>query len=57
MITLTEQAKNNLADRFGKDFLRLSLSGGGCNGYQYDWDIAEVPQDNDYVIGLSLIHI
>ena len=55
MITLTELAKNKLADTFGQDFLRLSLSGGGCNGYQYDWDIAEVPQDNDYVIDNRMV--
>ena len=55
MITLTELAKNKLADTFGQDFLRLSLSGGGCNGYQYDWDLEEAPQDNDYVIDNRMV--
>ena len=57
MITLTELAKNKLADTFGQDFLRLSLSGGGCNGYQYDWDLEEAPQDNDYVIGRLVVDV
>ena len=55
MITLTKTANSKITDRFRKDFLRLSLSGGGCNGYQYDWDIAEVPQDNDYVIDNRMV--
>ena len=57
MITLTKTANSKITDRFRKDFLRLSLSGGGCNGYQYDWDIAEVPQDNDYVIGKLVVDV
>ena len=55
MITLTETANNKLTDTFRQDFLRLSLSGGGCNGYQYDWEIAKVPQDNDYVIDNRMV--
>ena len=55
MITITEIAKDKITERLGKDFLRLSLSGGGCNGYQYNWDIAEVPQDNDYVIDNRMV--
>ena len=55
MITITEKAKDKITERLGGDFLRLSLSGGGCNGYQYDWDIAEAPRDNDYVIDNKLV--
>ena len=50
MITITEKAKDKITERLRGDFLRLSLSGGGCNGRQYNWDLVKVPQDNDYVI-------
>jgi iron-sulfur cluster assembly accessory protein len=55
MITITEKAKDKITERFKGDFLRLSLSGGGCNGYQYNWDLAAEPQDNDHVIADSLV--
>ena len=50
MITITELAKNKITERLGKDFLRLSLSGGGCNGFQYLWDIADFANPDDHVI-------
>ena len=51
MITITEIAKDRITERLGKDCLRLSLSGGGCNGYQYLWDIHEgKPNNDDFVI-------
>ena len=57
MITITEKAKDKITERLKGDFLRLSLSGGGCNGYQYNWDLEEVPQDNDYVIGRLVVDV
>jgi iron-sulfur cluster assembly accessory protein len=50
MITITEKAKDKITERFKEDFLRLSLSGGGCNGFQYKWELEQAPRDNDYVI-------
>jgi iron-sulfur cluster assembly accessory protein len=50
MITITEKAKDKITERFKEDFLRLSLSGGGCNGFQYKWELEQAPQDNDYVV-------
>ena len=55
MITITEKAKDKITERLGGDFLRLSLSGGGCNGYQYNWDLEELPRDNDYVIDNRIV--
>jgi iron-sulfur cluster insertion protein len=54
-ITITEKAKDKISERLKGDFLRLSLSGGGCNGYQYNWDLAEMPLDNDYVIDNRMV--
>ena len=50
MITITEKAKDKITERIKEDFLRLSLSGGGCNGFQYKWELEQAPRDNDYVI-------
>ena len=49
MITITETAKDKITERCA-NFVRLSLSGGGCNGFQYEWSEEVMPQDNDYVI-------
>ena len=54
-ITITEKAKDKITERLRGDFLRLSLSGGGCNGYQYNWDLVETPLDNDHVIDNSMV--
>ena len=50
MITITELAKNKITERLGNDFLRLSLSGGGCNGFQYLWDISDIANPDDHII-------
>ena len=55
MITITEKAKDKITERLRGDFLRLSLSSSGCNGYQYNWDLAEMPLDNDHVIDNRLV--
>ena len=54
-ITITEIAKKIIAERLGKDFLRLSLSGGGCNGYQYNWDIATTSNPDDHIIDNAIV--
>ena len=55
MITITEKAKDKITERLRGDFLLLSLSSSGCNGYQYNWDLAEIPLDNDHVIDNRLV--
>ncbi len=52
-ITITETAANRireiLADEPGKTALRLAVQGGGCSGFQYDFQIVEGPEENDAV--------
>ncbi|PWR23654.1 iron-sulfur cluster insertion protein ErpA [Zavarzinia compransoris] len=31
-------------------FLRIAVTGGGCSGFQYNFDFDETPQDDDFVI-------
>ena len=39
MITLTENAKNYLSSVAKDDFVTLGVNGGGCSGFQYNWDM------------------
>jgi|TARA_B110001454_G_scaffold20688_1_gene19599 iron-sulfur cluster insertion protein len=54
-ITITEKAKDKISERLKGDFLRLSLSGGGCNGYQYNWDIATTSNPDDHIIDNTIV--
>ncbi|NLF24577.1 MAG: iron-sulfur cluster assembly accessory protein [Deltaproteobacteria bacterium] len=62
-ITLTEAAVRAARDAIVKDgsagdFLRVSISGGGCSGYQYNLDFDKAPRADDTVItfeGLSVL--
>ena len=38
MITLTENAKNQLSSIAKDDYITLGVNGGGCSGFQYVWD-------------------
>ena len=40
MVTLTEAAKNYLKT-VGKPNVLLSVKGGGCSGFQYEWGITD----------------
>ncbi len=53
-ITLTDAAAKRireiLADEPGKTALRLAVQGGGCSGFQYDFQIVDGPEAGDEVI-------
>lgn len=53
-VLLTESAARRineiLAGEAGGKMLRVSVNGGGCSGFQYEFDIAEGPEDDDVVI-------
>ena len=41
MISITPKAKEYIQNRLvvtGHKYARLSLKGGGCNGYEYEWN-------------------
>jgi iron-sulfur cluster assembly accessory protein len=55
LLTITEAAENYLRDMLDKNeknFVTLSVSGGGCSGFKYDWDFADTP--NGTLIGTML---
>ncbi len=52
-LTLTPAAAQRVALIARKQakpaILRLSVEGGGCSGFQYKFDLADAPQDDDLV--------
>jgi len=53
-ITLTERAaariKEIVGGDAGKSALRVAVNGGGCSGFQYEFQLAEAPAADDLVI-------
>ncbi|QZD90826.1 iron-sulfur cluster insertion protein ErpA [Qipengyuania aurantiaca] len=53
MLTLTPAAAKRVAAIAEKQakpaILRLSVEGGGCSGFQYKFDLAEGPEEDDSV--------
>lgn len=53
-VTVSENAARRIADIVAKEapgtFLRVSVSGGGCSGFQYHFDLARDTQEDDIII-------
>jgi len=53
-VTLSENAAKRinaiLAKQSGKDYLRVSVEGGGCSGFSYKFDLEDTRNDDDVVI-------
>ena len=60
MLKLTETAVDRLryiAERNGSRYVRLSIKGGGCAGFEYDWGFDEEQQRKDFLLkDILLIH-
>jgi len=59
MIEILEGAKKRLTELtevYGKVFVRLSIKGGGCAGFGYDWKFENESGPNDILIdGILLV--
>lgn len=56
VVTLTDSAKehlNSMLKQHEKPAVKLSLKGGGCAGFKYDWSLEDTLEDNDEVIDLE----
>ena len=53
-VTVTDSAARRigqiLANQPDKKALRVSVNGGGCSGFQYEFDLDDTPGDDDTVI-------
>ena len=53
-VTMSEAAARRIADilasESGKTALRVSVEGGGCSGFSYKFDLAETPDEDDFVL-------
>ncbi|HIG21550.1 MAG TPA: iron-sulfur cluster insertion protein ErpA [Henriciella marina] len=53
-VTLSENAARRinaiLAKQSGKDYLRVSVEGGGCSGFSYKFDLEDTKNDDDIVV-------
>jgi iron-sulfur cluster insertion protein len=71
-ITLTDRAASRISVLVGQEgapdaMLRISVSGGGCSGFQYGFSLDEQMQDDDVVVtrgdarvvvdGMSLMYL
>ena len=56
-VTLSESAavqiKKIMAKQGFDKYLRVAVEGGGCSGFQYKFDFADTPNDDDFVIERS----
>ena len=43
----------NILEKQQKQYVRLSVKGGGCAGFSYQWDAVDSINDDDEVIELS----
>ena len=58
MIKLQEGAVKHLkelTEKHSKPYVRLSIKGGGCAGFGYDWSFEDTPTDKDLVIDNILL--
>lgn len=46
-VNITARAANRICEIASSHALRISVNGGGCSGFQYDFAIADGPQDDD----------
>ena len=50
MITLTDNAKKYMKKIvYNGDYVTLSVKGGGCSGFQYDWNYVDSDKDGTLV--------
>ena len=53
MITILDNANkriNELREQHNKKFVRLSIKGGGCAGFGYDWSFEDTAGEKDIVV-------
>lgn len=55
-VILTDSARRHmegLIEKQGKPIVRLQVKGGGCAGFQYDWQMTDTKEQDDEIIKLA----
>ena len=58
MITLTDNAQTEIETvlkESNEQFLRISIQGGGCSGFNYVFDFAKTKEEDDFEFGQVLV--
>ena len=58
MLNILDKAKErltHLTEKNGKKYVRLSVKGGGCAGFGYDWSFEDTAKDDDLVVDDTLL--
>jgi iron-sulfur cluster insertion protein len=58
MIKITEAAVNEITQGLAENnepYLRISVSGGGCSGFQYKFDFEQTKNEDDFEVGQVLV--
>ena len=58
MLTITENAVKEIAqglEENNEPWLRISIQGGGCSGFNYVFDFEQKKEDDDFEIGKVLV--
>ena len=60
MLTITENAKNYLNEQllkhnngFGSRYVKLTVKGGGCAGFSYDYSFTDTKESDDLEVDLG----
>ena len=55
MVTITESAKDYLNSVRGDDYVTLGVKGGGCSGFQYDWNMTDTDEAGQVIEDLLVV--
>ena len=56
IVTVTDSAKEHMEGvlaKEGKKYIKLSVKGGGCAGFTYQWDAVDEVADDDEIFELN----
>ncbi len=59
-IEITDNAQNHIANNLKKDkakFFRITVSGGGCAGFQYKFEFENIKKNDDLIIKMPKINV
>jgi iron-sulfur cluster assembly accessory protein len=59
-LTITETAHNYLSkmvDSSGKKYVSLNVRGGGCSGFQYEWNFTDTTENGNLVDDILVVDV